>query len=398
MVDLKEVSNSKPIYLDNASSTPVLKEVIDVMIPYLGIKFGNPSSVHQFGRESKIAIQLARKRVARLINAEPNEIFFTSGGTEADNIAIIGTSKFSRIRNKSKNHIIVSSIEHDAIIETCKDLMNEDFKITYLPVDKYGLVNQTDLRNAITKNTILVSIMYANNEVGTLQPITELLKLTKQINKEIIFHSDAVQALGKVLLDMKKTRLDMMSLSSHKIYGPKGVGAIFIRKGTKTKAISHGGGQEKTLRSGTENVPGIIGFGKACEIAQNTLDRNTKHYKMLTNRLIKGVTSIPNSRLNGHIENRLSNNAHFTFRSINGEDLVTKLDEEGVYASTGSACSVNKQKPSHVLKAMGFNHEEITGSLRISIGIQNTIEDIDNTIKILGNNINELRKISPFKT
>ncbi|MGD1835711.1 MAG: cysteine desulfurase family protein [Nitrososphaeraceae archaeon] len=398
MVYLKEISDSRTIYLDNASSTPVLKEVIDEMIPYLGIKFGNPSSVHQYGRESKLAMHRARKRVAQLINAEPNEIFFTSGGTESDNIAISGVAKYSRIRNKCKNHIVTSSIEHDAIIETCKDLMTEDFKITFLPVDKYGAINPKDLKNAITENTILVSIMYANNEVGTIQPIKELLKLTKEINKEIIFHSDAVQAVGRLPLDMKDINIDMMSLSSHKIYGPKGVGAIFIRKGIKTKSIIHGGGQERTLRSGTENVHGIIGFGKACEIAKNALNKNIQQYEMLRDRLIKGVIKIPNSRLNGSKENRLSNNAHFTFFKINGEDLVTKLDENRVYTSTGSACSVNKQKPSHVLKAMGFNHEEITGSLRISIGIQNSVKDIDNTIKILRDNINELRKITPFKS
>ena len=385
------------IYLDSAASTPVADEVIAEMLPYMKQQYGNPSSLHRFGRETTRAIQLARKRVAEMIGASPREITFTSGGTEADNLALKGAAMHVRSRAPEKNRVITSSIEHDAVIEPCKDLEGIGFAVTYMPVTSEGLVRQSDLKNALSKDVALVSIMYANNEIGTIQPIKELAEIGHQAGA--LFHSDAVQAAGKVPINVKDLGVDMMSMSSHKINGPKGVGALYIRPGLELTPIIHGGGQESELRSGTENVPGIAGFGKACELASKRIGQYQAYVSGLRDYLIEKVSKeIPHSRLNGSRTDRIPNNSHFTFFGVNGEDLIIKLDENGVAASTGSACSVKKQKPSHVLKAMGFSYEEITGSLRLSLGMQNTKEEIDRTVGVLSIVVKELRELSPFKS
>ncbi|HEU4604686.1 MAG TPA: cysteine desulfurase family protein [Nitrososphaera sp.] len=385
------------IYLDSAASTPVADEVIAEMLPYMKQQYGNPSSIHKFGRETTRAIQLARKRAAEMIGASPREITFTSGGTEADNLALKGAAMHARNRAPEKTRIITSSIEHDAVLEPCRDLEGVGFSVTYLPVAGDGLVRPSDLKSAISDDVSLVSIMLANNEVGTIQPIKELAGIARQAGA--LFHTDAVQAAGKIPISVKGLGVDMMSMSSHKINGPKGVGALYVRSGLEISPIIHGGGQEYELRSGTENVPGIAGFGKACELAAKRMGQYQEQVSALRDYLIEKVTKeIPHSRLNGSRKDRIPNNAHFTFFSVNGEDLIIKMDENGIAASTGSACSVKKQKPSHVLKAMGFSYEEIAGSLRLSLGMQNTKEEIDRTVGVLSGVVKELRELSPFKS
>ena len=379
------------IYLDNAASTQVHEKVLDEMLPYFKEQFGNPSSVHKYGRLASMAIQKARKRIAALINAEPEEVVLTSGGTESNNTALYGIA----YKNKGK-HIITSSIEHDAILEPCKRLEEDGFQVTYLPVDKYGLVNLVDVKSAISSDTCLISIMSANNEVGTIQPIKEICKMAH--GKNILMHTDAVQAIGKIPIDVKDFGVDLLSISSHKINGPKGIGALYVKNGTKLDPLILGGGQENGLRSGTENVPNIVGFGKACQLAKENMEQNVGHYRKLTTNLTSRILQeIPYVTFNGHPEKRIPNNTHFTFLGVNGEDLIIKLDENGVAASTGSACSVRTQKASHVLKAMGFSHEQITGSLRLTIGISNTEKEIDDTVKILKKVVTELRMVSPYK-
>jgi cysteine desulfurase len=386
------------IYLDTAASTPVADEVIEEMLPYLKERYGNPSSIHKFGRETTRAINLARKRVAEMIGASSiREITFTSGGTEANNLALKGTAIHVQSKMPKKNMIITSSIEHDAVLEPCKDLEDRGFVTMHLPVTGEGFVRPSELKNVISDNVALVSIMYANNEVGTIQPIKELVEITHQAGA--LFHTDAVQAAGKLPLNVKNLGVDMMSLSSHKINGPKGVGALYIRSNLKILPIIHGGGQEWYLRSGTENVPGIVGFGKACELANKRMRHYQEHVAGLRNYVVERVLKeIPRSRLNGLRNERIANNAHFTFFGVNGEDLIIKLDENGIAASTGSACSVKKQKQSHVLKAMGFSYEEITGSLRLSLGMHNTKDEVDRAVNVLSSVIEELRELSPFES
>ena len=380
------------IYLDNAASTPVHVKVIEEMMPYFKEQYGNPSSIHKYGRFANSAIQNARRRIANLIGADSDEILLTSGGTESNNTALYGI-----VSQKNEKHIITSSIEHDAILEPYKHLEKEGYKVCYLPVDKYGLVDPEDLKKELLQDTCLVSIMFANNEVGTIQPIKEMVRITHE--KNIIFHTDAVQAIGKVVIDVKELGVDLLSMSSHKINGPKGVGALYIRKGVKISPLILGGGQESGLRSGTENVASIVGFGMACKLARDNLDQNISHFKKLTNRLVSRVLSeIPHTNHNGHPEKRIPNNAHFTFLGVNGEDLIIKLDENKIAASTGSACSVRIQKASHVLKAMDFSHEQITGSLRITVGITNTEQEIDETVEVLKKVVKELRAVSPYKS
>lgn len=396
---IKNKSNNHLIYLDHAASTPVLQEIINEMIPYLGNLYGNPSSIHTYGIKSKIAVQIARRRVASLIGAKPSEIFFTSGGTESDNLALKGICKSIRKSQNIKNHIITSSIEHDAILETCRYLEKDGFTVTYLNVDKNGFIDKTELKNHLTEKTALVSLMLANNEIGVIQPVEEFSETVHGFDKTIIFHSDAIQAVGKIPINVKELGLDSLSLSSHKINGPKGVGALYVREKVNFEPLIQGGGQELTIRSGTENVPGIVGFGKASEISMINLKDNSQYLYFLRDFLIKRINEeISGKTLNGSLESRLPNNVNFTFLGINGEDLLIKLDEDGILASTGSACSANRQKESHVLKAIGLNHEEISGSIRFTLGIQNTIEDLEKTIIVLKNRITELRKFSPMKS
>ena len=384
------------IYLDNAASTAVHPEVVKEMLPYFDVQYGNPSSIHQFGRKAKNAIQKARKQVAALVGAEPDEILFTSGGTESNNTILYGIPKLQG-SHLDQNHIITSSIEHEAILQPCKEFENIGIKITYLPIDEHGIVDPDDIVNSINLHTVLVSIMLANNEVGTIQPIKEISEICKKY--QIPLHTDAVQAVGKMQIDVKELGVDALSVSSHKINGPKGIGALFIKKGLRIDPQILGGGQENGMRSGTENVASIVGFGKACEIAKERLNENITHFQTLHSSMLSRIAKeIPHVKLNGHPEKRIFNNIHLTFLGVNGEDLIIKLDEHGIAASTGSACSVHTQKASHVLKAMGFNHEQITGSLRISFGYANTLDEINQAVEVLKKVVSELRSVSPYKT
>ena len=380
------------IYLDNAATTPLLDDVLNEMLPYLKEYYGNPSSIHKLGRQASNAIELARKRISKLINSQ-GEIVFTSGATEANNLALKG---FAYAMRSKGNHIITSSIEHEAILEPCKELEGAGFDVNYLPVDRDCMVDLDALERSINEKTILVSIMFANNEVGTVQPVKEIVDIVHK--HRVIFHTDAVQAVGKIPVDVKELGVDMMTLSAHKMYGPKGVGALYINNDLKIEPILQGGGQENEIRSGTQNVAGIVGMGKAAEVAVQKIDYYSNNVKNLRDGLISDLLkNITHSKLNGHPTKRLPNNAHFTFLGVNGEDLIIKLDENGIAASTGSACSVQKQKASHVLKAMGFNHEEITGSLRLTLGIQNTAGEIEQTVNTLGKVVSALREVSPYK-
>ena len=378
------------IYLDNAASTQIHNDVYESMLPYLKDQYGNASSIHRFGRLNKKAIEKARKQIASLIGAQPSEIFFTSGGTESNNAVLSGFVP------SSGGHIITSTIEHDAILEPCKKLSENGIEITYLPVDRFGMIDTNQLRDTISKQTSLVSIMFGNNEVGTIQPIMEISKICREY--DVPFHTDAVQVAGKLPIDVNSLGIDLMSISSHKIYGPKGIGALFVRNGLKISPFIFGGGQESGFRSGTESVPNIVGFGTACELAKKNIHSNLLKIQDLQKSLITQVLKeISVVTLNGHPKNRIPNNTHFTFLGVNGEDLIIKLDEYGIAASTGSACSINTQKASHVLQAMNFSHEQITGSLRLSLGIFNTQNEIDETVKILKKAVEELRSVSPYK-
>ena len=353
------------IYLDNAASTQIHEDVLESMLPYLKEQYGNASSIHRYGRLAHKGIEKARKQIAQLINADPSEILLTSGGTESNNTVLRGIPV-----NDSNNQIITSLIEHDAILEPCKQLTKTGLNVDYLPVDKFGTIDPSELKNHLSEKTCLVSIMFGNNEVGTVQRISEISKLCNEQN--VPFHTDAVQAVGKIPIDVKELGIDLLSISSHKLHGPKGIGALFIKNGIKINPVILGGGQEHGLRSGTENVANIVGFGKACEIAKNNLDENMTYVLKLRDLLVDRVLEeIPEVTLNGDPKSRLPNNAHFTFLGVNGEDLIIKLDEYGIAASTGSACSVNTQRASHVLQAMGFSHEQITGSLRLTMGVFN---------------------------
>ncbi|MCD6147005.1 MAG: cysteine desulfurase NifS [Thermoplasmata archaeon] len=377
------------VYLDHAATTPVDEKVLEEMLPYFTKKYGNASSLHSFGREARDAIERSRERVAELIGAESEEIIFTAGGTESDNIAIKGIAF-----RKGKGHIITSQIEHPAVMATCQHLEKKGFDVTYLPVDKYGMVSPEDVENAIRDDTILITIMHANNEIGTVEPIEEIAKIARE--NEIVFHTDAVQSVGKIPVNVKRIGMDMLSISAHKIYGPKGVGALYIKKGTKIEAIIHGGGHEKGLRPSTENVPGIVGLGKACELAEKRMEEDMKRMQRLRDKLIKSVLEIEESYLNGHPEKRLPNNAHFRFAAVEGESLILSLDDKGIAGSTGSACSSKKLKPSHVLMAIGLNEVQAHGSLRLTLGRENTEEEIDYVIEVLPPILEKLRAMSPL--
>ncbi|MCX9014796.1 MAG: cysteine desulfurase NifS [Candidatus Methanoperedens sp.] len=380
----------RSIYLDHSSTTQVKPEVAEAMYPYFSGKYGNPSSLYAIGREAKKAMEEARQKVADLIGAKKEEIFFTGSGTESDNLAIKGIA----YKNRGKGaHIITSSIEHHAVLNTCKYLEKQGFDVTYIPVSREGLVNPDDVEKAVTDKTILISIMHANNEIGTLQPIREIGKLAKK--NKIPFHTDAVQTAGKIPVNVDELNADLLSLSAHKIYGPKGVGALYIRKGTILEPMLHGGGHERNIRPGTENVPGIVGFGKAAELAREHLPEEEKLAE-LRDSLIRGILEIEDSYLNGHPKERLPNNANFRFSFIEGESMVLTLDMNGIAASTGSACSSTSLEPSHVLMALGLKPEEAHGSLRLTLGTGNTQEDVDYVVSVLPGIVGKLRMMSPL--
>lgn len=386
----KCVTLMRRIYLDYAATTPVRKEVIKETLPFCSKKFGNASSLHSFGQEAKKALEESREKMAKSIGCQSNEIIFTSGGTESNNLALKGVA----FANKSKGkHLITSKIEHHCVLHTCEWLEKNGFEITYLPVDKYGSVDPNDVENAIKKDTLLVSIMHANNEIGTIEPIEKIGEICKK--NGIYFHTDAVQSFGKIPIDLKN--VDMASVSSHKIYGPKGVGALFIRKGTKIEPMLHGGGHEHGLRSGTENVTAIAGFSKAAELIVKEMPQESRRLQCLRDKLINGVLKIENSHLNGHPTKRLPNNTNFWFDYIEGESLILSLDDKGIAASTGSACSSSSLEPSHVLMAIGLKHEQAHGSLRMTLGKYTKDSDINYVLKTLPGVIERLRRISPFK-
>jgi len=378
------------IYLDNAATTPVDKRVLEAMLPYYSDVFGNPSSLYSYGQEAKKAIEEAREKVAKALGADSDEIYFTSGGSESDNWALKGVAY--ALKDKG-NHIITTEIEHHAVLNTCRYLEKEGFKVTYLPVDEYGLVKPEDLKKAITDKTILVSIMFANNEIGTIEPIEELVKIAHE--KNVYFHTDAVQAVGNIPIDVKKLDVDLLSLSAHKIYGPKGVGALYIKNGVKIHSLIQGGTQEKNRRAGTENVPGIVGLGEAIELITKNLDSHINKLTFLRDKLINGILEkIPYTRLNGHPTKRLPGNVNVSFEFIDGESLILNLDMAGICASSGSACTSGSLEPSHVLLAIGLPRELARGSLRLTIGKENTEEDIDKVLEVLPQIIKRLRSIS----
>lgn len=380
------------VYLDHSATTPVRPEVLEEMLPYLKGEFGNPSTLYSWGREAKRAIEEARARVAALIGAQPEEIVFTSGGTEADNMALIGAAYANQ---KKGRHIITSSIEHHAVLDTAQYLQRQGFKVTFLPVTPEGLVRVEDVEEAITDETILISIMHVNNEVGTIQPIQEIGKLARE--RGIIFHTDAVQSVGKIPVNVEELNVDLLSASAHKIYGPKGVGCLYIRKGTRIQPLLHGGGQERKRRAGTENVPGIVGFGKAAELAGQELESEARRLKALRDKLIDGVLErIDYVQLNGDRERRSPINANFSFKYVEGESILLSLDMKGIAASSGSACTSGSLDPSHVLLAMGIPHEVAHGSVRMTLGRDNTEEDIDYVLEVLPEIIERLRAMSPL--
>lgn len=375
-------------YFDNAATTRVKKEVLEEMLPYFHEKYGNPSSLYSIGRVSKKAIEEARKRVAGLINCNPNEIYFTGCGSESDNTIIKGIAYTNRRKGK---HIITSQIEHPAVLHTCQMLEKQGFEVTYLKVNKDGFINIEDLRNSIRNDTILISIMFANNEIGTIQPIEMVSKIARMHN--IVFHTDAVQACGNIPIDVKRIGIDALSLSGHKLYAPKGIGALYVRNGIEFEKFMDGGHQEKNKRAGTENVAGIIGLGKACELAQVHLKEHMQHLKELRDYFIAQVEDkIEGAVLNGSKENRLPGNANFSFSGINGEALLLNLDAKGICASAGSACTSGSSAPSHVLSSIGLSDELAHGSLRVTFGEDNTKEDVDYLIENLCEIVQRLRK------
>lgn len=382
----------KRVYMDNAATTALRRDVLDAMMPYLTDIYGNPSSLHYFGQEAHKAVENARHQVASELNAEDNEIVFTGCGTEADNMALKGIAE--KYQSKGK-HIITSSVEHHAILHTCEYLEKHGFEVTYLPVDEYGMVKAEQVRDAIRSDTILVSIMFANNEVGTIMPIKEIGAVCRE--KGVFFHTDAVQAVGHVAIDVKAMNIDLLSLSAHKLHGPKGVGALYIRKGIVVPPLLHGGAQERRKRAGTENVAGIVGLGKAIEIACSDIEGTSKRMCYLRDKLINGIeASIPEVKLNGHRTERLPGNVNFSIKYIEGESILLMLDINGIAASSGSACTSGSLDPSHVLLAMGMPHETAHGSLRLTLGDDTTEDDIDYVLEVLPEIVVKLRKMSPL--
>ena len=380
----------KRIYLDYAATTPVDPRVFRAMLPYFSKKFGNTMSLHSFGQEAKLALEKSREEIAGLIGARSEEIIFTSSATESNNLALKGIALANKDRGK---HIIISSIEHPCIMESAGWLEAQGFEVSKLKVDKYGRVSPGDVKAAMKKGTILVSVIHASNEIGTIQPIQEIGRICRE--KGVYFHTDAVQSFGKIPIDVNKTNVDLLSASSHKMYGPKGAACLYVRKGTKIEPILHGGGQESGLRSSTVNLPAIVGFAEACETAKREMKRENERIAKLRDKLIKGVlTKIKGAHLNGHPKNRLANNANFWFQFVEGESMVIQLDLMGIAASTGSACSSAKLEPSHVLLAIGLKHQEAHGSLRITLGKWTTEREINYLIKVLPGIVKRLREIS----
>ena len=382
----------KNIYFDNAATTKLDDEVLKEMLPYLKDNYGNPSSIYKLGREARKAIEDSREKIAKVLNCKANEIYFTAGGSESDNTAIKGIAKANKKRG---NHIITSKIEHPAVLETCKQLEKEGFEITYISVDEKGIVDLEELKKSIKPTTILITIMFANNEIGTIQPIEEIGKIAKGNN--IYFHTDSVQAVGSIKIDVQKLNIDSLSLSGHKFYGPKGVGALYVKTGVPFEKFISGGHQERNKRAGTENVAGIVGIGKAIELAYENLDEYNKKIKELRDYYVKQVEEkIPYIKINGDMEKRLPGNSNISFRFIEGEGLLLNLDLKGVCASSGSACTSGSLDPSHVLLAIGLPHEIAHGSLRVSIGKYNTKEEIDYLIENLMEIVTRLREMSPL--
>ena len=382
----------KMIYLDNAATTQTRVEVVEAMLPYFNEKFGNPSSVYDFASQNKKAVTDARDIIAKQLNCESNEIYFTAGGSESDNWAIKGVAEAYRAKG---NHIITTKIEHHAVSHTCEYLEKNGYEVTYLNVDEFGVVKLEDLKAAIRPTTILISIMFANNEIGTIQPVKEIGEIAKAHN--ILFHTDAVQAFGQVEIDVKELNIDLLSASAHKLNGPKGIGLLYIRNGLKIRAMIHGGGQERKRRAGTENVPGIVGFGKAVELAcQNMKERQQKETELRDYLMERTLKEIPYTRVNGHRSNRLPNNVNFSFQFIEGESLLIMLDMKGICASSGSACTSGSLDPSHVLLAIGLPHEIAHGSLRLTLGEDTTKEDIDYTVDVMKEIVKKLRDMSPL--
>ena len=380
------------VYFDNAATTKLDERVLEKMMPYLKEQYGNASSIYKLGRESKKAIEESREKIAKILNCKPTEIYFTAGGSESDNTAIKGIARANR---KKGNHIITSKIEHHAVLESCEELEKEGFEISYISVDEKGIVNLEELKNAIKPTTILITIMFANNEIGTIQPIEEIGKIAKE--KGVFFHTDAVQAVGSLKIDVQKMNIDSLSLSGHKFYGPKGIGALYVKNGVKFEKYISGGHQEKNKRAGTENVAGIVGIGNAMELAYETLEEHNKKIKELRDYYVEQVSKkIPYIKINGDMEKRLPGNSNISFRFIEGEGLLLNLDLKGICASSGSACTSGSLDPSHVLLAIGLPHEIAHGSLRITIGKYNTKEEIDYLVDNLVEIVNRLREMSPL--
>ncbi len=380
---------SRLIYMDHGATTPLREEALEAMMPFLKGQYGNPSSLHAPGREVRNAVEEAREKTARALSAQPEEIYFTAGGTEANNLALRGAAK---IRNGS-GHIITSSVEHHAVLDVCKDLEKEGYEVTYVPVDQYGKVNPETLKNAIKDDTFLISVMAANNEIGTMQPVQEIGRLARENN--ILFHTDAVQVVGQLPVDVQEMNVDFLSLSAHKFNGPKGIGALYVRRGIKIAPLYQGGGQERKLRPGTENVPGIIGLGRALELATEEIPGKKKHLESLRDRLIKGLLGIGDVILNGHPDERLPGNVNVSFKYIEGESVLLSLDMEGIAASSGSACSSGSLEPSHVLSAIGLEHSEAHGSVRFSLGRGNTEADVETVLEKAPPIVERLRNMSP---
>ena len=382
---------SKLIYVDNAATTPVTPQVLEAMLPWLTEGYGNPSSIYAKGREAKRAIETAREKVAAALGANPDEIYFTGGGSESDNWAIKGAAR--KLAKKGKKHIITTVFEHHAVLHACESLEKEGFEVTYLPVDADGLVSAKQVEDALREDTALVTIMFANNEIGTIQPIAEIGALCRA--RKVLFHTDAVQAVGNIDVNVKELQVDLLSLSGHKLHAPKGVGALYIRKGVVIDNLIDGGGQERGRRAGTENVASIVGLGRAIELAVESYPRNTQRVLAMRERLIDGLLQLPHTRLNGHRTKRLPGNLNISFEGVEGEALLLMLDNKGIAASSGSACTSGSLDPSHVLLAIGLPHEVAHGSLRISLSESNTDEDVDAILKAVPEVIERLRSISP---